>query len=128
MTTPGAAAATLRAAAVIGPEIDLDVLTVVTSSGTGELLDHLEEGLERRLLVEVGPAFVFAHSLIREALASTVGASRTALIHREAARALGSRPDADPLAVARHARLGGELAHASHQQPPVATGRVLLAA
>ena len=109
----GAAAATLRAAAVIGPEIDFDVLTVVTSSGSSELLDHLEAGLERRLLVEEGQAFVFAHALIREALASTVGASRTAFIHREAARALGGRPGVDPLAVARHARLGGELVHAS---------------
>jgi len=112
-TRAGAAAATLRAAAVIGPEIDLNVLSVVTSIGTGELLDHLEEGLERRLLAEQGQAFVFVHSLIREALASTVGASRTAFIHREAARALGGRPGADLLAVARHARLGGELANAS---------------
>jgi DNA-binding SARP family transcriptional activator/tetratricopeptide (TPR) repeat protein len=109
----GAAAATLRAAAVIGPEVDLDVLTVVTSTGTSELLDHLEVGLERGFLVEEGQTFVFAHALIREALASTVGASRTAFIHREAARALSGRRGADPLAVARHARLGGERAYAS---------------
>ncbi len=109
----GAAAATLRAAAVVGPEVDLDVLTAVTSTGTSELLDHLEEGLDRRLLVEEGQTFVFAHALIREALASTVGASRTAFIHREAARCLGSRPGADPLAVARHGRLGGDLVYAS---------------
>jgi DNA-binding SARP family transcriptional activator/tetratricopeptide (TPR) repeat protein len=112
-TRAGAAAATLRAAAVIGPEVDLEVLTVVTSTGTSELLDHLEEGLARRLLAEEGQTFVFAHALIREALASTVGASRTAFIHREAARTLGGRPGADFLAVARHARLGGELVHAS---------------
>jgi len=112
-TRAGAAAATLRAAAVIGPEVDLDVLKVVTSTGTSELLDHLEEGLERRFLVEEGQGFVFAHALIREALASTVGASRTAFIHREAARALGARPGADLLAVAHHARLGGEVVSAS---------------
>jgi DNA-binding SARP family transcriptional activator len=109
----GAAAATLRAAAVIGPEIDLDILAAVTSVRTSELLDHLEEGLERRFLIEEGQTFIFAHALIREALASTVGASRSAFIHREAARAVGRRRGADPLAVARHARLGGELAYAS---------------
>jgi DNA-binding SARP family transcriptional activator len=109
----GAAAATLRAAAVIGPEVDLDVLTVVTSTGASELLDHLEVGLERGFLLEEGQSFVFAHALIREALASTVGASRTAFIHREAARALSGRPGADPLAIARHARLGGEQTYAS---------------
>ena len=109
----GAAAATLRAAAVIGPEVDLDLVAAVTATAPGVMLDHLEEGVRRRFLVEKGPAFVFAHALVREALVSTVGASRAAYIHREAARALGARPGADPLAVARHARLGGELARAS---------------
>ncbi|HEY6539039.1 MAG TPA: AAA family ATPase, partial [Candidatus Dormibacteraeota bacterium] len=109
----GAAAATLRAAAVIGPEIDLDLLAAVGSDRPGQLLDHLEEGLARRFLVEEGQTLVFAHALIREALASTVSATRASFIHREAARALGARPGADPLAIARHARLGGELAHAS---------------
>jgi DNA-binding SARP family transcriptional activator/tetratricopeptide (TPR) repeat protein len=109
----GTAAGTLRTAAVIGPVVDLDVLTAVTSTGASELLDHLEEGVERRLLAEEGQTFVFAHALVREALASAVGVSRTAFIHREAARALSARPGADPLVVARHARLGGELVSAS---------------
>jgi len=109
----GEAAATLRAAAVIGPEVDLDLLAAVTGKAPGVLLDHLEEGVRRRFLVEDGPVFVFAHTLVREALASAVGASRTAFIHREAARTLGARPAPDPLAVARHARLGGEVAYAS---------------
>jgi DNA-binding SARP family transcriptional activator len=109
----GPAAATLRAAAVIGPEVDLDLLAAVTGAAPGVLLDHLEEGVRRRFLVEEGPVFVFAHALVREALASTAGASRAAFIHRESARALGARPAPDPLAVARHARLGGELEYAS---------------
>jgi len=109
----GAAAGTLRAAAVIGPSVDLDVLAAVTATAPRQLLDHLEEGVRRRFLVEEGPSFAFAHALVREALASTVGAARTAFIHREAARALGARADADPLVVARHARLGGERAQAS---------------
>jgi len=82
----------LRAAAVIGPEIDLDLLAAVTATTPGELLDHLEEGMRRRFLVEQGPRFTFAHALVREALAATVGASRTAYIHRMAARALAAGP------------------------------------
>jgi DNA-binding SARP family transcriptional activator/tetratricopeptide (TPR) repeat protein len=109
----GSAAGTLRAAAVIGPEVDLDVLSAVTGAAPGVLLDHLEEGVRRRLLVEEGPAFAFPHALVRESLASTVGASRTAYIHREAAKALDRRRGADPLAVARHSRLGGDLERAS---------------
>jgi tetratricopeptide (TPR) repeat protein len=109
----GAAAATLRAAAVIGPKVDLDVLAAATGAAPNELLDHLEEGVRRRFLLEQGAGFVFAHALVREALASAVGASRAAYIHREAARALGVRPDADPLVIAHHARLGGEATHAS---------------
>ncbi len=109
----GDAAPTLRAASVIGSEVDLQLLAAVTGTSPSLLLDHLEEGLRRRFLVEDGAGFTFAHALVREALAATVGAARTAFIHREAARALGARPDPDLLAVARHARLGGEVREAA---------------
>lgn len=109
----GPAAATLRAAAVIGPDVDLELLAAVTGAPPAVLLDHLEDGVRRRFLVEEGPAFVFAHALVREALAASVGASRAAFVHREAAHALRSRPGADALAIARHARLGGDRALAS---------------
>lgn len=109
----GSAAASLRTAAVIGPQVDLDLLAAVTAETPGVLLDHLEEGLRRRLLREEGANLLFAHALIRDALAATVTASRSAFIHREAARALASRLGADPLVVARHARLGGDLVEAS---------------
>ncbi|HXP33544.1 MAG TPA: BTAD domain-containing putative transcriptional regulator [Acidimicrobiales bacterium] len=109
----GEAATTLRTSAVIGPDVDLDVLAGVTGAPPGQLLTHLEEGVRRRFLVEDGPRFAFAHALVREALASTVGAARAAYIHREAAKALAARPGADPLAVAGHARLGGDVDTAS---------------
>jgi DNA-binding SARP family transcriptional activator len=109
----GPAALTLRTAAVVGRDVDLDLLAAVTSTPPAELLDHLEIGLGRQFLVEKGPQFAFAHELVREALAASVGAARTAFIHREVARSLEARGDPDSLAVARHARLGGELAHAS---------------
>ena len=109
----GPAAATLRAAAVMGPAIDLDLLAAVTATPPSTLLDHLEEGVRRRFLVEEGQAFVFAHALIREAMVSTVSAARAAFLHRQAGRALGARPHVDPLVVAHHARLGGDLEFAS---------------
>ena len=105
----GEAGTTLRTAAVIGRDVDLDVLAAVTGAAPGQLLGHLEEGVRRRFLVEDGPRFAFGHTLVREALASTIGAARTAYIHRQAARALVGRPGTDPMAVASHARLGGDV-------------------
>ena len=106
----GAAAATLRAAAVLGPEVDLDLVAAVLTSPPAALLDHFEEGVRRRLLVEHGHGFRFRHQLIREALCAATGSGRTALLHRQAARSLRARGHrADPWDVAHHARLGGDL-------------------
>ena len=98
---------------MIGPEVDLDLLAAATGLTPRELLDHLEEGVRRRFLVEQGARFVFAHALVREALEAGAGASRAAYVHREVSRALEARPGSDPLVVAYHARLGGEAARAS---------------
>lgn len=103
----GRAGATLRAASVVGPDLDLDVLAEVLRRPAVELLDDLEEGVRRRLLVEHTSGFAFRHSLVREALAADVGPTRRALLHRETARALRARGDADPLVLAHHARAGG---------------------
>lgn len=109
----GEAAATLRAAAVLGPEVDLDLLSAVLDSSPSALLDHLEEGVRRQLLSESGTRFRFRHHLIREALCAATGASRTALLHRQAARSLHARNAAPAWDVAYHARLGGDLALAA---------------
>ncbi|HEV7465204.1 MAG TPA: AAA family ATPase [Candidatus Dormibacteraeota bacterium] len=105
----GGAAATLRAAAVLGPELDLEVLAATLGLAPITLLDHLEEGVRRRLLGERGGGFAFHHELVREALVAGTGSARRALLHREAARLLARRPRADPLTVAYHARRGGDL-------------------
>lgn len=103
----GRAGATLRAASVLGADLDLDVLAQVLRRPAVELLDDLEEGVRRRLLVEQTSGFSFRHALVREALAADVGPTRRALLHRETARALHARGGADPLVVASHARAGG---------------------
>jgi tetratricopeptide (TPR) repeat protein len=99
----------LRAAAVLGPELDLEVLAATLGLPPIVLLDHLEEGSRRRLLSERGGGFVFHHELVREALVAGTGSARQALLHREAARLLARRPRTDPLDVAYHARRGGDL-------------------
>ena len=101
-------AKTLRAAAVLGPDIDLDLLAAVLAEPVTELLDDLEEGVRRHLLAETPSGLHFAHQLVRETLRAATGVARAALLHRQAARCLDGRTRADPLAVAFHARLGGD--------------------
>lgn len=111
----GPAAVTLRAAAVLGPGVDLDLVSAVLDASPSTLLDHLEEGVRRHLLIEDGHGFRFRHPLIRDALCAATGTGRTALLHRQAARSLNARGKrADPLDIAHHARLGGDLTLAAH--------------
>lgn len=106
-------AATLRVAAVLGPECDLDLLAQVAGTPVVHVLAHLEAAARAGLLVERGNGFAFRHQLLREALEAATGAARRALVHQAAARALAGRPDADALDVAVHARAGGDRALAS---------------
>ncbi len=105
----GAAEHTLRTAAIVGPEVDLDLLAGVTHEPAVALLRDLEQGQRLMILEERGLAFAFRHELVREALVAGTGASRRALIHRQAAQLLAARPRRDPLVVAMHARQGGSL-------------------
>ena len=104
----GAAGDTLRAAALLGGEVDIELLAGVLHADPITLIDHLEMGASSALVAEDHATFVFPHEIVRDALAAGVGSARRALLHREAARLLSEAPDADPLVVAEHARLGGE--------------------
>jgi DNA-binding SARP family transcriptional activator len=101
-------ASTLRAAALLGTTVDLDLLASVLGRPLDDLLDHLEAGTSARILTEAAGGLRFAHELVREALAGATTAARRAYYHREAARALVARVNADPLDVAWHARRGGD--------------------
>jgi DNA-binding SARP family transcriptional activator/tetratricopeptide (TPR) repeat protein len=109
----GTAGMLLRTAAVIGPELDVDLLAAVLGRPALTLLDDAERAAAKQLLVEADGMFRFRHELVREALAVSATAGRAALLHRQAGRVLDRRPGADPLTVAGHARLGGDLALAS---------------
>jgi DNA-binding SARP family transcriptional activator/tetratricopeptide (TPR) repeat protein len=109
----GEAAAVVRTAAVLGMDVDVDLLAACTQRPLAEVLDHLEAATGARVLAERGAGFVFVHELVRDALAQGVTAARRAFIHREASSRLQTRTFAEPMEAAFHARLGGEVATAA---------------
>jgi DNA-binding SARP family transcriptional activator len=109
----GPAGALLRAAAVIGPELDIELLAALLGRPAVDLLDDAERAVAKQLLATDGGTFRFRHELVREALAASATAGRAALLHRQAGRVLARQPYADPAMVAYHARLGGDLALAA---------------
>ncbi len=109
----GTAGTLLRTAAMIGPELDVDLLAAVLGRPAIALLDDAERAVAKQFLVEDEGIYRFRHELVREALAANATAGRAALLHRQAGRVLDRRPGTDPLIVAGHARLGGDLALSS---------------
>jgi DNA-binding SARP family transcriptional activator len=102
----GDAAATLRAAAVLGPRVDLDLVAGVLGRSGSAVLDDLDAGVRARLLVERESGLEFGHELFRDAAAASVSPIRRGLLHRQAATVLTARTRRDPLTVAWHARRG----------------------
>ncbi len=105
----GPAGETLRSAAVVGNRVDPDLLAAVLNRPAVSILDDAELGVRHQLLVDDGGVFVFRHALVREALAAAAGAGRSAWLHRQVARVLARRTEADPAVVADHARRGGDV-------------------
>jgi DNA-binding SARP family transcriptional activator len=103
----GPAGEVVRTAAVLGSDVDLDLLASVLDRPVLEVLGDVELALERGLLEEYAGRYTFRHELVRTAIAAGAGPGRVAVLHARAAGVLSSRPDADPLLVAEHARLGG---------------------
>ena len=109
----GTAGALLRTAAVIGPELDVDLLAAVLGRPVVDLLDDAEQAVAKQFLAEDNGIFRFRHELVMAALAASASAGRAALLHRQAGRVLSRRTSVDPVTVARHARLGGDTELAS---------------
>ncbi|MEO5841011.1 MAG: BTAD domain-containing putative transcriptional regulator [Acidimicrobiales bacterium] len=122
----GTAGASLRAAAVIGMSIDVDLIAAATDLSAVAVLDHLDLGVQASVLCEQGTGLAFVHELVREAIAADMTAARRAYTHRQVARALLGRSRHDPISVAFHARLAGEVdiaARALHEAASIAAGR-----
>lgn len=101
------ATSVLRGAAVLGIDVDVDLLGAVLRMDPIQLLDHLDQGVRLGLLEERGGGYAFRHAIVREALDAATTSTRRALLHREAVRGLAARKGADPMTIAHHARLSG---------------------
>jgi DNA-binding SARP family transcriptional activator len=70
----GPAGALLRTAAVIGSELDIDLLAAVLGRGVVELLDDAERAVAGQFLADENGTLRFRHELLREALAASATA------------------------------------------------------
>lgn len=103
----------VRAGAVLGTVVDVDLLAGVLGLPALAVIDRLEQAASIGLVADGPAGFEFRHELARQAVASEVGVARASFWHRQAAEALSERTGADPLAVAVHAQLGGSTALAA---------------
>ena len=93
----------LRLAAVVGREIDVDVLVRAAETGEDDVLDALEAGVVAGLLVEPSPGLVrFSHLLVRETLYAGVPALRRRRWHARVAEAVAAVHPEDLAALAHH--------------------------
>jgi len=108
----------LSQAAVLGREFSFDVLRVMADSDEDALIAALEEAVDAQLIVEIhsgsGPAYGFAHALVRETLYGRLSGPRRQRMHARAALAIEeAEGEAQVAALAAHYRLGGSAGDAA---------------
>jgi class 3 adenylate cyclase/tetratricopeptide (TPR) repeat protein len=89
----------LSAAAVIGRDFDLDLLSEVVELSEDRLLDLLEQGVAAALLKESperAERFTFAHGLVEHTLYEDLGRARRARLHKRVAVALEEQCGDEP--------------------------------
>ena len=100
---PAAAQTILRQAAVIGTEVDVDVLADVADVAEHVLLEAIEAGLLAGLVTEPATGRIrFAHALVRDALYDGQSRLRRARLHARTAAAIARRAPGDVAALAHH--------------------------
>lgn len=102
---PGPTVAALSRAAVLGRDIDVDLLAELGRSDPDELLDALEPAVLLGLLDEPEPGRLrFAHGLIRDTLYEDISKLRRCRLHAAALQLLQTPGrTADPATLAHHA-------------------------
>ncbi len=100
---PEETVSTLRLAAVIGRDVDAELLIASAELDEEAVLDALEAGVISGLLVEPTPGTVrFSHLLVRETLYAGVPALRRRRWHARVAEAVAELYPADLTALAHH--------------------------
>ncbi len=95
--------AILRLAAVIGRDVEVDLLIAAAEVAEEAVIEALEAGVVAGLLTEPGPGTVrFAHVLIQETLLGDLPRLRRARWHARVATALESRRPHEYAALAHH--------------------------
>jgi DNA-binding CsgD family transcriptional regulator/tetratricopeptide (TPR) repeat protein len=80
----------LRWAAVLGPEFSVTELSVVTGRPAGELMGVMGTAIAAAVLGDAGARLGFRHAVIRQVLCEGLAPGMLAVLHLEAARALGA--------------------------------------
>ena len=91
---PEATVPVLQVAAVIGRDVDVDLLTTAAGNGLDGVLDAIEPAVVHRLMAPLPDqptTLRFSHALVREVVADDVSALRRARIHLAVADALDER-------------------------------------
>ncbi|MDP9798730.1 DNA-binding SARP family transcriptional activator [Catenuloplanes nepalensis] len=110
---PESARELLRRAAVLGRDIDPDLLAALSDLDDDALLDALDLAVAAGLLTESAGRLRFTHILVRDTLYGDLSALRRSRWHAAAGTALERlRPD-DPAPLAHHFSLAGA-GHAPH--------------
>ncbi|WP_182906974.1 BTAD domain-containing putative transcriptional regulator [Microbispora sp. H13382] len=101
---PATAQTTLRNAAVMGRDADVDVLVAVQNADEETVLDGLEAGVLAGLLTEPAPGMVrFTHVLVRETLYEDIPRLRRTRLHAKVLAALEGVHPGDVGALGYHA-------------------------
>ncbi|WP_037971920.1 BTAD domain-containing putative transcriptional regulator [Streptosporangium amethystogenes] len=101
---PATAQRTLRDAAVVGRDVDVDVLLALDGSDEDTVLEALEAGVLTGLLTEPAPGRVrFAHVLVRETLYEDTPGLRRVRLHGRVVGALEQVRPGEVTALAHHA-------------------------
>ncbi|HEY3556147.1 MAG TPA: AAA family ATPase [Kribbella sp.] len=95
----------LATAAVLGEDVDIDVLAALQDTTRADLLVVLADAVAARLAAVDGNRVRFAHSLVREVAYSGLGVHQRSALHLRAAELLADQHDAGQ--VAAHYRNAG---------------------